>query len=89
MPGYTTDSRPIHFLFPILHSVDKDDWDDYDKDDDEDDEKGLIEANDGDVEDGAKLGHCEGDCDSGASGSLSWICIFYIYFLHVDLCILV
>ena len=61
----------------LLYSVDKDDWDDYDEDeddddDDDDDEKGLIEANDGDVEDGAKLRHCEGDCDSGkfVSGAL-------------------
>ena len=65
----------MHFYFyslTVLYSVDKDDWDDYDEDDDDDgddddddDEKGLIEANDGDVEDGAKLRHCEGDCDSG------------------------
>ena len=57
----------------LICSVDKDDWDDFeddDDDDDDDDEKGLIKANDGDVEDGAKLGHCEGDCDSGTSGAL-------------------
>lgn len=78
-----TNFRPMYFLLILLIcSVDKDDWDDYedddDGDDDDDDEKGLIEANDGDVEDGAKLGHCEGDCDSGTSGSLCWICIYII-----------
>jgi len=58
------------------YCIDKDDWkkfeddegdddDDGDDDNDEEDEKGLTEANDGDVEDGEKLGHCAGDCDSG------------------------
>ena len=74
------------FLSFYYCSVDKDDWDDYDEDeddddddDDDDDEKGLTEANDGDVEDGDKLGHCEGDCDSG---KFLLLCSLQASFLH-------